>query len=98
MKQISSSGGLHRMDKKQVVFEKIKEIIVQELGVKAEKVVMEAGLADDFGADSLDALELFNQIESEFLVSISDEAATKMKDVSDLVSYVVEHVSEKYFV
>ncbi|MDD5293978.1 MAG: acyl carrier protein [Candidatus Izemoplasmatales bacterium] len=86
------------MDKKQVVFEKIKEIIVQELGVKAEKVVMEAGLADDFGADSLDALELFNQIESEFLVSISDEAATKMKDVSDLVSYVVEHVSEKYFV
>lgn len=86
------------MDKKQVVFEKIKEIIVQELGVKVEKVVMEAGLADDFGADSLDALELFNQIESEFLVSISDEAATKMKDVSDLVSYVVEHVSDKYFV
>ncbi len=85
------------MDKKQVVFEKIKEIIVQELGVKAEKVVPEAGLADDFGADSLDALELFNQIESEFLVSITDEAATKMKDVSDLVDYVVEHVNDKYF-
>ncbi|MBN2504109.1 MAG: acyl carrier protein [Bacilli bacterium] len=85
------------MDKKQVVFEKIKEIIVQELGVKPEKVVLEAGLADDFGADSLDALELFNQIESEFLVSISDEAATKMNDVSDLVDYVVEHVNDKYF-
>ncbi|MGI6392585.1 MAG: acyl carrier protein [Candidatus Izemoplasmatales bacterium] len=85
------------MDKKQVVFEKIKEIIVQELGVKPEKVVLGAGLADDFGADSLDALELFNQIESEFLVSISDEAATKMNDVSDLVDYVVDHVSDKYF-
>ncbi len=85
------------MDKKQVVFDKIKEIIVQELGVKAEKVVLTAALADDFGADSLDALELFNQIESEFLVTISDDAAMKMKDVSDLVDFVLEHVSDKYF-
>ncbi len=85
------------MDKKQVIFDKIKEIIVTELGVKPEKVVMEAALADDFGADSLDALELFNQIESEFLVTISDEAAMKMKDVSDLVNFVVEHVNESYF-
>jgi len=85
------------MDKKQVVFDKIKEIIVQELGVKADKVVLGAALADDFGADSLDALELFNQIESEFLVTISDDAAMKMKDVSDLVDFVLEHVSDKYF-
>lgn len=85
------------MDKKQVVFDKIKEIIVQELGVKAEKVVLTAALADDFGADSLDALELFNQIESEFLVTISDDAAMKMKDVSDLVDFVLDHVSDKYF-
>ncbi len=85
------------MDKKQIVFEKIKDIIVQELSVKAEKVVLTAALADDFGADSLDALELFNQIESEFLVTISDEAAMKMKDVSDLVDFVLEHVNEKYF-
>ncbi len=85
------------MDKKQVVFEKIKSIIIQELGVKAEKVILTAALADDFGADSLDALELFNQIESEFLVTISDEAAMKMKDVSDLVNFVMEHVSDKYF-
>lgn len=85
------------MDKKQLVFEKIKEMIVEELGVKEEKVVMDAALADDFGADSLDALELFNQVESEFLVTISDDAATKMKDVKDLVEYVVEKVSDKYF-
>jgi acyl carrier protein len=85
------------MDKKQVVFDKIKGIIITELGVKPEKVVVEAVLADDFGADSLDALELFNQIESEFLVTISDEAATKMHSVGDLVDYVMEHVNAKYF-
>lgn len=85
------------MDKKQEVFDKIKEMIVEELGVKAEKITMDAGLSEDFGADSLDALELFNQIESEFLVTISDEAATDMNDVSDLVEYVTKHVSDKYF-
>jgi acyl carrier protein len=85
------------MDNKKVIFEKIKGIIITELGVKAEKVVLAACLADDFGADSLDALELFNQIESEFLVTISDEAATKMHTVNDLVEYVSEHVSPKYF-
>jgi len=85
------------MDKRQLVFEKIKEMIVQELGVKPEIVTIEAGLAEDFGADSLDALELFNQIESEFLITISDEAATKMKDVTDLVDYVCDKVSDKYF-
>ncbi|MFA5067181.1 MAG: acyl carrier protein [Candidatus Izemoplasmatales bacterium] len=85
------------MNKEEIVFEKIKEIIVEELGVKPEKVILEAGFSDDFGADSLDALELFNQIESEFLVSITDDAALKMKDVKDLVQYVVDHVSDKYF-
>jgi acyl carrier protein len=90
-------GGELEMNKEEIVFEKIKEIIVEELGVKPEKVILEAGFSDDFGADSLDALELFNQIESEFLVSITDDAALKMKDVKDLVQYVVDHVSDKYF-
>ena len=85
------------MEKKEKVFEKIKEMIVQELGVKPEIVVLDAGLAEDFGADSLDALELFNQIESEFLITISDEAATEMRDVKDLVDYVTKQVSDNYF-
>ena len=67
------------------------------MGVKPDVVVMAAGLAEDFGADSLDALELFNQIESEFLITISDEAATGMKDVKDLVEYVTNQVSDNYF-
>ncbi len=85
------------MDKAQVVFKKIKELIIQELGVKPELVTLEAGLAEDFGADSLDALELFNQVESEFLISISDEASLKMKDVKDLVDYVLNTVNDEYF-
>ena len=85
------------MDKKQVLFEKIKKLVIQELGVKPEKVTLEAALAEDFGADSLDALELFNQIESEFLIVISDEAATEMKDVKDLVEYVFDKVNDEYF-
>ena len=85
------------MEKRELIFQKIKEMIVEELDVKPEIVVMEAGLAEDFGADSLDALELFNQIESEFLITISDEAATGMKDVKDLVDYVASQVSDNYF-
>ncbi|OQX93832.1 MAG: hypothetical protein B6I17_01180 [Tenericutes bacterium 4572_104] len=85
------------MDKAQVVFKKIKELIIQELGVKPELVTLEAGLAEDFGADSLDALELFNQVESEFLISISDEASLEMKDVKDLVDYVLNTVNDEYF-
>lgn len=85
------------MDKTQVVFQKIKELIIQELAVKPEAVTLDAGLVEDFGADSLDALELFNQVESEFLISITDEAATRMKDVKDLVDYVLQHVDDKYF-
>lgn len=85
------------MDKREVVFNKIKEMIIQELGVKPEVVTMEAGLAEDFGADSLDALELFNQIDSEFLITIEDEAAQDMKTVQDLVDYVVKTTSDDYF-
>lgn len=85
------------MGKKELVFDKIKEMIIQELGVAPEAVTLEAGLAEDFGADSLDALELFNQIESEFLITITDEAATEMKNVQDLVDYVSDSVSDDYF-
>jgi len=85
------------MEKKDVIFNKIKEMIVQELGVKPEVVTMDAGLAEDFGADSLDALELFNQIDSEFLITIEDEAAQDMRTVQDLVDYVLSMVSDDYF-
>ena len=85
------------MDKLQAVFGKVKEIIVKELNVKPEQVTMDAGFAEEFGADSLDALELFNQVESEFLITIDYDSESKMKYVKDLFHYLSEHVSDKYF-
>ena len=70
---------------------KVKEIIVQQLGVDAEKVTMEASFVDDLGADSLDTVELVMAFEEEFGVEIPDEAAEKITKVKDAVHYLQEH-------
>lgn len=70
------------------MFEKIKSLIVQELGVESEKVTLEARLADDLGADSLDAVELIMAIEEEFGIEVNDEAAQQINQVKDIVEYV----------
>ncbi len=62
---------------------KVKEIIVQQLGVDAEKVTPEASFVDDLGADSLDVVELVMAFEEEFGVEIPDEAAEKIATVKD---------------
>lgn len=85
------------MDRFEVIFDKIKRIIVQELNVKPENINLDAKLAHDFGADSLAALELFNQVESEFLINIDDQSASKMINVKDLVDYVNNNVNDQYF-
>ena len=71
---------------------KVKEIIVNQLGVSAEKVTMEASFVDDLGADSLDTVELVMAFEEEFGVEIPDEAAEKIATVKDAVEYLKEHV------
>jgi acyl carrier protein len=71
-----------------VIFERIKEMIVEELNVPAEKITMEARLAEDLGADSIDAVELIMNIEDEFEVQVSDEQAQSIKTVGDLVRYI----------
>jgi len=70
------------------MFEKIKALIVNELGVDAAKVNLEARLTEDLGADSLDAVELIMAIEDEFEIEINDEAAQQITKVADIVSYV----------
>ncbi|MCF7931314.1 MAG: acyl carrier protein [Acholeplasmataceae bacterium] len=70
------------------MFERIKEMIVEELNVPVEKITMEARLAEDLGADSIDAVELIMNIEDEFSVQVSDEEAQNIKTVGDLVKYV----------
>ncbi len=71
-----------------MIFDKVKEIICEELGVEADLVTMEASLADDLGADSLDAIELIMAVEEKFDVEISDPEAAKIKLVSDMVNFL----------
>ena len=67
---------------------KVKEIIIEELGVDAEKVTDQASFIDDLVADSLDTVELVMAFEEEFDLEIPDEDAEKMRTVADVVSYV----------
>ncbi len=69
---------------------KVKEIIVQQLGVDADKVTPTASFVDDLGADSLDVVELVMAFEEEFGVEIPDEAAEKIATVNDAVSFLKE--------
>ena len=71
-----------------MAFEKVKEIIVEELGVDAEEVTLEANLSDDLGADSLDAVELIMALEDEFDLKISDDAAQEFKTVKQIVDFI----------
>lgn len=67
---------------------KVKDIIVEQLGVDPEKVKAEASFIDDLGADSLDIVELVMAMEEEFDLEIPDEDAEKLKTVNDVVSYL----------
>lgn len=71
-----------------MIFDKVKEIICEELGIEADLVVMDASLTDDLGADSLDAIELIMAVEEIFDVEISDSEAVKIKLVSDMVKFL----------
>jgi len=76
-----------------VVFEKVKEIIVDQLGVDESEVTMEASFIDDLGADSLDIVELIMALEEEFDLEIPDKDAEKIVTVGDAVEYIKTHTS-----
>lgn len=67
---------------------KVKDIIINELGVDAEKVTREASFVEDLGADSLDTVELVMAFEEEFGMEIPDEEAEKLQTVGDAVDYI----------
>ncbi|MGI4850398.1 MAG: acyl carrier protein [Janthinobacterium lividum] len=73
------------------VFERVKKIIVDQLGVDEVKVTEEANFIDDLGADSLDTVELVMGFEEEFNVEIPDEHAEKIRTVKDTVDYINAH-------
>ena len=74
-----------------MVFEKVKDIIIEQLGVDEEEVKMEASFIDDLGADSLDIVELIMALEEEFDLEIPDKEAEKIATVGDAVEYIKAH-------
>jgi acyl carrier protein len=77
-----------------MIFEKVKNIIAEQLGVGVEEINMESSFVDDLGADSLDIVELIMALETEFDLEIPDEDAEKIAAVSDVVGYIKTHTEE----
>ena len=74
------------------IFEKVKEIIIEQLGVAEAAVLIEASFIDDLGADSLDIVELIMALEEEFDLEIPDSDAEKVVTVGDVVDYIKDNI------
>ena len=73
---------------KEEIFDKLKELVVDQLGVEEDEVTMEASMQDDLGADSLDLVDLVMYVEEEFGVKVADEDLENIKTVGDIVNYI----------
>tara|TARA_Y100001970_G_scaffold286824_2_gene409933 strand:+ start:101 stop:337 length:237 start_codon:yes stop_codon:yes gene_type:complete len=73
-------------------YEKVKEIIIDKLGVEEAKITMDAKFIDDLGADSLDTVELIMQFEEEFSIEIPDEEAENLISVGQAVEYISKKI------
>lgn len=76
-----------------MVFEKVREILVDQLDVEEEAVTMEANIQADLGADSLDIVDLVMSLEEEFDCEIPDEEIENIKTVGDIVKYIEDHAN-----
>ncbi len=74
-----------------MAFDRVKQVIVDQLGVDESAVTMEASFVEDLGADSLDIVELIMGLETEFDIEIPDEDAEKISTVGDAVNYLKDH-------
>jgi len=70
--------------------QRVKDIIVEQLGVKPDQVMPEAKFIEDLGADSLDTVELVMALEEEFGIEVPDEQAEKLQSVGDVIKYIEE--------
>ena len=75
-------------------YERLKKIVIEQLGVDEEEVKPESSFVDDLNADSLDLVELIMSLEEEFGAEISDEDAENIRTVQDAVDYVEEHSNQ----
>ena len=73
-------------------YEKIKEIVIDKLGVEESKITMEAKFIDDLGADSLDTVELIMQFEEDFNIEISDDDAEEIRSIGQAVEYITKQI------
>ena len=73
---------------KEEIFDKLKELVLDQLGVEEDEVTMEASMQDDLGADSLDLVDLVMSVEEEFGVKVADEDLENIKTVGDIVNYI----------
>jgi len=76
-----------------MVFEKVREILVDQLDVEEDAVTMDASIIDDLGADSLDIVDLVMSLEEEFDTEIPDEEIENIKTVGDMVKYIEDNVA-----
>ena len=76
---------------KEEIFDKLKELVVDQLGVDDDEVTTEATIQEDLGADSLDLVDLVMAVEEEFDVKIADEDLEGIKTVGDIVDYIAEN-------
>jgi acyl carrier protein len=74
------------------IVERVRKIVVEQLGVKEDEVSSESSFVDDLGADSLDTVELVMALEEEFETEIPDEDAEKITTVQQAVDYITEHM------
>ncbi|MCI8349935.1 MAG: acyl carrier protein [Oscillospiraceae bacterium] len=75
-----------------MVFEKVKDILVDQLDVDEDKVKADSSITDDLGADSLDVVDLVMSLEEEFDVEVPDEEVENMKTVGDIVKYIEDRI------
>ena len=96
MTQLSRTGQSNDLEERKTmssVEERVKKIVVEQLGVTEDEVTLEASFVDDLGADSLDTVELVMALEEEFETEIPDEDAEKITTVQQAVDYVNAHSS-----
>jgi acyl carrier protein len=75
----------------QKIFEEVKKVVAEQLGVSEAEITREASFVDDLGADSLDTVELVMALEEAFGMEIPDEDAEKIKTIGDTITYVMAH-------
>lgn len=76
------------------IFEEVKKVVAEQLGVAENEITREASFVDDLGADSLDTVELVMALEEAFGIEIPDEDAEKIKTIGDTINYVTSHAKK----